>query len=367
MEGCVKIRRMRGFAVAALALAGFLFAWTPVAERADLALLDARIVLLHKLGPRPAPDDILIVGVDDTDLTEIPVPAGLWHEPIARVLLKVASAKPRAIGLDLPLPERSVETFRPGLDRAFLVALATAAHHSVLVAGLNIDARTRSVRPIHGPLLAVLDQERLGVGLFGRDADGVIRQFSLAVPTEDGTFPTFAGRLCLKVARTCRDGHIDFALGIPFRYVPFREILRTNDTSYLEKLFKGRVILIGEAQRFANRFEVPVNLAGWEAGGKSSPGIVIHAAALRSAMHGLPATSPGKPLLLLLVSAAALLALMRHGGLAIVSAIVLAAVLFAGATAALRAGLVVDLAAPLATLLAAAAGSLLLGRVRGSS
>ena len=46
---------------AALALAGFFFAWTPAAERIDLALLDAQIAFLHKLGTGAAPDDIIMM------------------------------------------------------------------------------------------------------------------------------------------------------------------------------------------------------------------------------------------------------------------------------------------------------------------
>lgn len=335
-----------------------------MAERIDLALFDIEIGLLHKLGPRPAPDDIIIVGVDDADLREIPEPLGLWHEPLGHVLAMIAAAKPRAIGLDVMLPERSYEAFRPGLDRALLFGLAAARENAILVAALNIDPRTRSVRTIHTPFLAVLNDERLGIGLFGRDADGVIRRFSLAVPTEDGSFPTLAGRLCRALSKGCRDGFIDFALGAPFRYVPFREVLHAKDPQYLEKLFRGRIVLLGEAQRFANRFEVPVNLAGWESGGSSSPGVVVHAAALRTALHGSPATQAGKPLLLLLLSGAALLVFMRNWRLALVAGLVAGIALFAGATTALRSGLVVDIGAALFTLLAASLACIALARRR---
>ena len=86
---------MRGYAVAALALMGLLFSWTPVAERIDLVLLDVEFDLLRKFDPKAAPDDIIIVGIDDRTFQEIPEPLGLWHEPLGRVLAKLASAKPR--------------------------------------------------------------------------------------------------------------------------------------------------------------------------------------------------------------------------------------------------------------------------------
>ena len=46
---------MRAFAVAAIALAGFLFSLTPVAPHLDDALLDREWRLLRKFDPRPRP------------------------------------------------------------------------------------------------------------------------------------------------------------------------------------------------------------------------------------------------------------------------------------------------------------------------
>ena len=129
-------------------------------------------------------------------MSAIPEPPGLWHAPLGLALARIAAAKPRAIGLDYPLPERSFDAIRPGLDRALIVGLAAAAQNGPFVAVLTIDARTRSAKRIHTPFLALLGDSRLGIGLVARDADGVTRRFSLLIPTEDGGFPTFAGRLC---------------------------------------------------------------------------------------------------------------------------------------------------------------------------
>lgn len=348
---------MRGYAVAALALAGLLFSWTPVAERIDLALLDAEFALLRKFDPKPAPDDIIIVGVDDNTFKEIPEPLGLWHEPLGRVLAKLASAKPKAIGLDITLPDRSFDALRPGLDRALMAGLAAARENGPLVASLAIDPRTNAAKNIHLPFLAVLREERLGITLFARDADGLTRRFSLAIPTEDSAFPTLVGRLCRTlVAKKCRDGMIDFALGQPFRYVPFHNVLKTEDPQYLGNLFRDRIVLIGETQRFSDRIAVPVNLAGWESGKHDTPGVVVHAAALRTAMHGDPADEAGRPMIFLLVAAAALLSLMRNWRLSFVTGLIIGVLGFAAATFALRNGQAVGLAAPLFTLVLAWAG-----------
>src|SRR4051794_38068580 len=117
---------MRTFVVAAVALAGFLFSLTPVATHLDNALLDLQWRVLRKFDPRPAPDDIIVVGIDPATVASIAEPPALWHESLGRALVRIAQAKPRAIGLGFPLPERSYDAIRPGLDRALFTGLAAA-------------------------------------------------------------------------------------------------------------------------------------------------------------------------------------------------------------------------------------------------
>jgi len=345
----------RGFVLAAIALAGFLFSLTPLAERLDDAVLDVKWTLLRKFAPKPAADDILIVGVDEGSVRAIDAPPGLWHEPIGRALEKIAGAHPRAIGIELQLPERSYDSFRPGLDAPLVHGIVTARASAVVVASLNIDPRTRAARPIHAPVLAALGDQGLGIGLLGRDADGTARRFSLAIPTEDGAYPTLSGRLCRALAaRRCSDGLIDFALGEPFRYVPLKDVLATRDPVYLGKLFRDRIVLLGDV-RVSDRVAVPVNLAGWEAGGSHSAAVVVHAQSLRTALAGAPVEA-ARPLGAILVALAALVALIRDWKLAAATALLGGLALVVLATAALRSGVHVHSAAPFATAVLALAG-----------
>src|SRR5216684_1793545 len=100
---------LRAFAVAAIALGGFLFSLSPAASYLDHALLDYQWRLLRKFDPRPAPEDIFIVGIDPATVNSIPEPPALWHASLGRALARITEAKPRAIGLDFPLPERSYD------------------------------------------------------------------------------------------------------------------------------------------------------------------------------------------------------------------------------------------------------------------
>ncbi|MEP7068864.1 MAG: CHASE2 domain-containing protein [Usitatibacter sp.] len=340
---------LRAFAVAALALAGFALSLTPLSSALDDRLLDREWQLLRRFAPKPAPDDIIVVGIDPASVESIPAPPGLWHEQLGLALARIASAKPRAIGFNYPLPERSYDAIHPGLDRALLVGVAAAVRNGPFVAALNIDARTRSARRIHTPFLAALGDSRLGIGLLARDDDGVTRRFSLAIPTEDGSFPTFAGRLCRALSKECGDGLIDYSLGPALRYVPLRKVLETPDLTLLERLFRERIVLVGEVQPYADRIAAPVNLAGWEGPGRDSPAIVVHAQSLRTALASAPQEA-SRPLAVLLLSIAALAFLIRDWRVAFVAAGFAAVVAIVGALAALRSGLYIALAPALATL-----------------
>ncbi len=340
----------RAFAVAAVALAGLAFTLTAPAEWLDNQLLDAQWQVLRRFARAPAPQDIVIVGIDERTAGTIAAPPGLWHESIGMALVRIASARPRAIGIDLPLPERSYEGMRAGLDRALLVGLAAARENGPLVATLSVDARTRGARPIHPPFLALLGEERLGIGLLARDIDGVTRRFSLAVPTEDGAFPTLAGRMCRALARGCSDGLLNYALGPPFGYVPLQRVLATQDVTQLQGLFKDRIVLLGEVQRYANRIPVSVNFAGWEDEGRESPAVVVHAQSLRTALLRAAPREAARPVSVILVALAALLVLVRDWRHALAAGILAATGIFVLSVLALRGGLYIPASGALATL-----------------
>lgn len=356
---------MRAPAVAALALVGLAFALTPLAARLDNLLLDAGWEVLRRLDRVPAPDDIAIVGIDEATVSAIPEPPALWHASLGRALARIAAARPRAILLDFPLPERSYDGIKPGLDRALFDGLAAAIEAAPFVAALNIDARTRSARNIHLPYLALLGESRLGLSLIARDPDGVARRYSLVVPTEDGGFPTLEGRLCRALKADCDEGLIHFALGKPYAYVPLRNVLEMRDDALAQRLFRDRIVLVGEARAFNGRIDAPVNLAGWEAQGRDTPGIVLHAQVLRTALAKAAPREASRPLAMVLASIAALLLLARDWRMAGISAAVAAGVALAAGVVALRAGQFLPLAAALATLGLAVAARAFAGR-RGS-
>jgi len=341
------------FAVVALAIAGFAFSLTPAATALDNRLLDVEWRVLRAAAPAPAPDDIVIVGIDRATLEAIPAPPGLWHEALGEALARIAAVHPRAIGLDYPLPERSYDEIHPGLDLALFRGLAAAVSGGTFVASLEIDPVTRSARRIHTPFLAILTEPHLGIGLSARDDDGVTRRYSLVIPTEDGGFPTLAGRLCRAISSRCNDGLIDFALGPGFRKVSLRDVLAAPDAQSLAPVFRDRIVLVGNALPYTDRLNVPVNLAGWEAASHDSPTVVVHAQTLRTAMLGAAPQEASRPFAVVLSLLACFPLLVGRRVLGLAAAVLGMAALLGAAIVVLHAGLYVPVAAPLATLLVA--------------
>jgi CHASE2 domain-containing sensor protein len=251
---------------------------------------------------------------------------------------------------DFPLPDRSYDSVKPGLDRVLFDGLAVALESSPFVASLNIDPRTRTARNIHRPYLALLGESRLGLGLVARDADGVARRFSLLVPTEDGGFPTVVGRLCHQLKVDCVDGLIHYSLGKPFTYVPLKSLLQMPDEALVKRLFGDRIVLVGETQAYTGRIEAPVNPAGWEVQARDTPAIVLQAQTLRTALAGVAPREVSRAVGLLLVSVAALIMLVRDARMASITALVAATAAAVIGVAALRSGTFLPLAAALATL-----------------
>src|SRR5258708_7535706 len=284
-------------------------------------------------------------------------------------LARIAATKPRAIALDFPLPDRSYEAIRAGLDRALFAGLASAVQSGPFVATLNIDPRTRSAKRIHAPFLALLGDARLAIGLLSRGADGVTRRFSLLLPTEDGGFPTLEGRLCRALSRQCNDGLIHYALGAPFRYVPLKNVLEMEDAALLERLFRDRIVFIGETQPFADRAAAPVTLAGWEGAAPASPPAGLPAQGLRTAMLGAAPPEASRPLIVLLLSLGALAYLISAWRAALAVAALASIAGVVAALACLRDGTYVPVASILFSLWLAAGARALVSwrRARASN
>lgn len=169
--------------VAALALLAAALGGMRGLGRADYTLYDMAMERLV----RPAPADIVIVAIDEQSLARI----GRWpwrRGVHATLIEKIASAKPRAIGIDLILAEADARD--PEGDRS--LARALGSHPRIV---LPVLMESRPGHPPHALLPAPVF-ETSGATLahvhVETDPDGIVRSLFLEEGEGARAWPAFA-------------------------------------------------------------------------------------------------------------------------------------------------------------------------------
>lgn len=233
---------------------------TPL-DRLESALLDLRF---HLAGPRPAPEGVAIVGIDDAAVAE----AGGYPLPrpaLARLVRAIQARAPKAVGLDLLL----VEPRAPEDDAALAAALAEA---QVVLAAAALFPRGNDAAP-SGParlpaaerVLRPLDRFRAGTGLgltnVSADRGGTPRHLPLLVADGESLLPALPLRLAARGTEpvlgpdriTLGDtvSRLDLGVSLPLRFYGPRGSLRTLSAAALlrgepeAEALRGRVVLVG--------------------------------------------------------------------------------------------------------------------------
>jgi len=291
--------------VAATAL---LFALSPAAERADHALLDLQFRLLRDAAPGPAADRVAVVGIDERTFAAYPEPLALWHPHLGALFAALADARPALVLLDVVLPDRSYDFLVPGHDRALLAGLLALRRASPLVLAQTVDDAGR-LRRVFPPIVSIAGPESLALPLLTPDPDGSVRRFAPDIVTEQGAFPTLAGRAAERLGLPVEGTLIDYASGGPFGYLPFHRVVewhQAGDVDTLRDAVAGRIVVVGSVLPYADRHRVPVSLSEWEPASRWVPGALVHAQVLRSlAGGGLVREAPRAAVLALVLAGCA--------------------------------------------------------------
>jgi len=283
--------RSISMAFALIALAGIVGQSTDWMALADAKLLDGAFNVWRKLSPAPAKRDVAVIGIDVDDLREFSDPRDFWHAHYGELLTALAKAKPAVVGLDVVFPERSYQKLIPGLDQALLRGLlATRSGQVPVVLARTVDD-FRNFREIFAPYVAIVGPEQVGSVVVCKDDDEVIRRFDeyLCDAQRTEAIPSLAGVMArhMGVERSWR-GWIDYRIGEPIQYLSFREVMHwaENGDPQLQAKLGGRPVLLGFILPFEDRKTIPVDLAQWEPGNLSVPGVLVHAQILRTMLNG---------------------------------------------------------------------------------
>ena len=253
---------------------------TGAVRRLDHVAYDL-IITAH---PAAAPDDIVIIGIDEASLARI----GPWPWPRrvhARAIAQLAAAGPRAIGYDVLFTEAGAD------DAALDAAIRAAGVPIVLpmqfeVPGHNGHAHDEIVPAVGGGFA------RIGQSTLTPDEDGVVRTLDLAL---DGTkrwphiaallsqippLPNFAVRPATAPLRRVGERLVGFR-GPPgsFRSISFAALLAGEVPP---EFLKGHIVLVGAtAAGLGDQFSTPT--AG-RAG--VMPGVELQASLVADLLQG---------------------------------------------------------------------------------
>ena len=313
---------------------------SPLAD-AERFAFDQQMRMLRIVNPRPVDDDVVLIGIDDETEARFPEPIALWHRHFARVLHALAKARPRAVGFDIVLPERSYDGILPGGDIAMMRGLLDLKRSTVLVYVQTVDGSGRII-PVQPNYRNIVTEEQLGVDQQLRDPDGVSRRFG-RMPADQGEAPTLVSRLLRGLGLAPGEGFIDYSLGAPIDYVPIHELVNW-DEARLKSVFENRIVLVGSLLLRIDRWRLPVRLMARDPGYASfdaealerriaytQPGVLVHLQTLRSHLGpGLLRPLP-EWMRWLLCAAAAMVVLVHARPAAIVASAVLAPLLAIGA------------------------------------
>lgn len=343
-----------GFALALLVMLAMHF--SAPARLLELNWLDLQFRLLREHAPLPVSQDVAVVGIDDATVRGMNLPLATMHAELGRFMEAMAIARPRAVGLDVTLPQSSYDGLKPGLDAALLRGMLRLRSVAPLVLGITIDV-AGAPRPVHQPFLTVAGREGVGYVLVKLDEDGAIRRFDERLGEGGAMVPTLAGQLARRLGVPVEYGLVQFALGPDFGYVPLHEVLAlqaAGDAAGLARRFGGKVVILGNVFPYEDQLKLPVRLAGWDKDRETTHGVLIHAQQMRSLIAGRIVQPAGEGIALLLVCAATLAWWLRPGAISTLAAAAAAAGALGLELFLLRRGVHVPLAWPVLALLLAA-------------
>ena len=315
-------------AIAAWAIAAAALSCLSPVEEAELRALDLQFRSLRGTISAPTDDRVVVVGIDSRSIDSIAEPVGLWHEYLARFLDALVEAPPTVLAFDIVMPDRSFEGIAPGLDRALLRALITSrrAYPTVLAITIKEDGRPRGIHPA---LIAAAGTTP-GFALWPVDPDGRIRRFDEDLGVGHQPVKTLVGEVMRRTGRAATTGYIDYALGRNFDYVPFVDVLAAaerGDREFLKRHFQDRFVILGMVLPFTDSVRVPVGLASWDIPDRETPGVLLHAQAVRAELANRMVSRVEPGVVAALTLAVALLALVATTPL---RAAILAGVALAG-------------------------------------
>jgi adenylate cyclase len=348
MTRSLRVRLLIGVAVLAAAVACVIEA-TDSLQRLELSTVDARFKLR---GEQPAPENLIVVGIDDKTFDELDERWPFSRNRFAKALETVSAAGPSVIVYDVQFTEESDD---PRADNRLIEASRTAGN--VVFSTTETGEQGESNVFGGGEALAYARAES-GNGLFPEDPGGVVRRLPAEIDGLDTLAVAAVKRLREPVPYDRMGGEgawIDFGGGGGrIARVSFSDVVQGEVPP---ERFRDKIVVIG-ATAPSLQDTHPVS---WPDGTMAGP--EIHATAVDTLLRGAPLQTTGEgdnlAIALALALLAPLLALFVRPVIGIAVSLA-AGILYAIAAQLLfEAGWIVPVVAPLAGLAVGFVGTLL--------
>lgn len=253
----------------------------------DYKLMDIQFDILDSLYQQKSSGDIVIVGINEETVAHFQEPLALWHKHLGIFCAAMAKAMPKALGLNVVLPDRSYANTFPGFDQQLLAGLLQLRDRVpvVLAETVNEDGSLRQVYPAYISIAGGIDA--IGSTALPLSLDRVVRLFSEEAITTGEPIKAMAGQLARKLGKNPSSGWINYAHSKQFTYTAFHLVLQWyQDGNYqkLQELFKDKVVLVGAVLPITDRHYSPHALAAWEQNDRV-PSVLIHAQILHNIIN----------------------------------------------------------------------------------
>lgn len=267
-----------------------------VVDRFETVLLDLRIALT---GERPAPDEIVIVAIDDRTIDAVG-PYPLPRDRLAHLVTRIRDAGARALAIDILLfgsSDAGADTSLADALGALPTVIAGAGQMSEDDAPQNVVPR---VRTMLSPTPQIADASAVGLANIATDTGGTPRHLPLLFLTDKGLQPSFglqaAGQFQGDAATITGEGirfgaralPTDLGWHLALNYYGPSGTLRTisaidllEETGSETSVLDGRMVVLGvTATAVGDRFSTPFDPV--------MPGVEVQATGIANLLDGAP-------------------------------------------------------------------------------
>lgn len=264
MRRLQRLVRLRYSLVLATAICAVLMVLTRIGafDTMDARLADMQLSLLRMVAMESSDADIVVIAIDEATLRRTSEPLSLWHPHYGYLFRRLARAAPRAVGLNVVLPERSYEERYPNTDRAILQGLQSLRNAKVPVVLTHSIREDRRPRPVYAPYLALVDPVYgVGIDVLRPDSDGIVRRHTEILGEKGESIPTFAGQLIRAAGFAYRPGRLNSRINHPLTVISASDLLFGDvDGVALRAIVDDKLVIIGGVFADSDHYQQPVQL-----------------------------------------------------------------------------------------------------------